>query len=340
MRQTLPIIFAVLIVASSAPDSALAEDARARPAASARRAYTKPHPMSFVRIRRSDNGRPAALQVANVRYTPVDGSDLSVTLYGAVHVGDAAYYDQLNKNFRQHDAVLYELASDPQGLKDRHRDEPGMFSMFQMDLGESLGLTKQLDAIDYERPNFVHADMPLMNLVEHAQSEGEDLLTITTQTLLDVQRMINRGDDPMAGLLGTGQNSGAQVAELSTLSNDPRQMKITLAEQLANQTQGGIFEGITVLDRYLINARNQRCLEVLDREINGNKADFGIFYGAGHNPDFHRRLVTDYGLKPVEIIWVDAWNLDAPIVREGRRVRELSEEELLMELIRRMLEGE
>ena len=35
-----------------------------------------------------------------------------------------------------------------------------------------------------------------------------------------------------------------------------------------------------MLNRYLIDARNQRCCEVLEQQIKRGKTDFGIFYGA------------------------------------------------------------
>jgi hypothetical protein len=311
--------------------------------ASGRRTYKKPEPVSFVRIEKDSNQEPAKLQVATVRYVPTDGSKLSVTLYSAVHVGDAAFYENLNRSFTRHDALLYELANDPEVLREENRDAPSIFSMLQMDMGGMLGLSDQLKAIDYNRPNFVHADIPVEELVQHAQAEGEDLLTVTAQTLLDFQRMINRGDDPMAAMGGNGEDPSAAMDPLASLfgsGGDPRQLKRELAEQLVGQTRDGILEGITVLNRYLISARNKRCLEVLDEQIAKGKTDLGIFYGAGHNPDLHRRLMADYGLKPVETTWVDAWDLNASVKPRASKADELSDEELLMHLMRRLLQSD
>ncbi len=312
-----------------------------KPAAESGRAYTKPAPLTFVRIRDGMGGSPAALQVAIVKYVPVDGSRLSVTLYGAVHVGDEEYYRRLNGLFRQHEALLYELANDPEVLHQRDRGEPSILSMLQMDMGETLGLADQLEEIDYTRPNFVHADMPMDELFTHAQEQGDDALTVAAQTLLDVQRMMNRGDDAFSALMG-GSDSGAAgadpLAAMLGIGQDPLELKQQLARQLVQQTRDGILEGITVLNRYLIAARNARCLEVLDEQIRQGRHDLGIFYGAGHNPDFHRRLMADYGLRPVEVTWVDAWDLTQAPQRKKRPADELSDQELLMSLMRRMLD--
>lgn len=346
MRKLPAIVSAVVIAGLVGVPEAAAQpvEAPAEPTSS-QRPYVKPAPVSFVRIRNDDAGQPAALQVAIVRYAPMDGSTLSVTLYGAVHVGDAAYYERLNQSFKRHDALLYELANDPQVLRERDRAPRSLFSMLQMDLGARLGLTKQLEAVDYDRPNFVHADIPMLELVDHAQAQGDDMLTVTTQTLLDIQRMINRGEDPMSALMAPGDGrEGPPTTDPFGgplgFAGDSRQMKIQVAEQLASQSQGGILEGITVLDRYLIGARNQRCVDVMEQQIGAGKDDIGIFYGAGHNPDFHRRLMVDYGLKPADVTWVDAWDLKSRATPRQNKAREMSEEELLMELMRRLLESE
>lgn len=315
-----------------------------RPAApSTQPAYKKPEKLTFVRIRKDKAGKPAALQVATVRYAPTDGSKLSVTLYSAVHVADKAFYERLNRSFAKREVLLYELANDPEVLHETNR-EPSVLSMFQMDMAGMLGLSKQLDEIDYDRPNFVHADIPIDELIQHAQSQGESMLTVTAQTLLDIQRMMNRGDDPMAAIMGTDDDdqsaSQGPWESLFGSTGDPRTLKLQLAQQLVSQGRDGMLEGITVLNRYLIGARNDRCMEVLDQQIAKGKTDIGIFYGAGHNPDFHRRLMADYGLKPVEVTWNDAWDLKAEVKPASRNVDEMSDQELLMHLMRRMMEGD
>ena len=64
----------------------------------------------FARIRKDEEGRPVALQLAIVTYAPRDNPDnLSVDLVGAVHIADRSYYEALNARFQEYDALLYEL---------------------------------------------------------------------------------------------------------------------------------------------------------------------------------------------------------------------------------------
>src|SRR5262245_3292506 len=50
----------------------------------------------FIRVRRDDKERPAAMETAVVHYTSPSRPDVAIDLVGAVHVGDRSYYDNLN----------------------------------------------------------------------------------------------------------------------------------------------------------------------------------------------------------------------------------------------------
>src|SRR4051794_10859212 len=67
----------------------------------------------FVRIVRDAEGESLSMDTAIVRYVKKqDGKPIwSVDLIGAVHVGDKEYYAKLNKEFKQYDALLYELVA-------------------------------------------------------------------------------------------------------------------------------------------------------------------------------------------------------------------------------------
>src|SRR5579872_4209827 len=70
----------------------------------------KPEPTTFLRVKRDKKDTPIALETAIVRYVPKSGEGgVTVDLIGAVHVGDQAYYDALNKQMEQYDVLLYEL---------------------------------------------------------------------------------------------------------------------------------------------------------------------------------------------------------------------------------------
>jgi hypothetical protein len=59
----------------------------------------------------------------------------------------------------------------------------------------------------------------------------------------------------------------------------------------------------------LISDRNEAALKVLRKEIAAGKKRLAIFYGAGHLADMDKHLRQDFGLKPVEITWLTAWDL-------------------------------
>src|SRR5688572_15059353 len=91
------------------------EKASPEPAAAPQKQVEQP---KFVRVRRDDQGQPLAMETAVVRYIPADAGAqaVAVDLIGAVHVGDKAYYDELNKLFESYDVLLYELVA-PEGTK-------------------------------------------------------------------------------------------------------------------------------------------------------------------------------------------------------------------------------
>ncbi|MBW3598390.1 MAG: hypothetical protein KY475_14100, partial [Planctomycetes bacterium] len=134
---------------------------------------------AFVRVRRDENGVAEALETAAVRYHGADGS--YVDLVGAVHVADRDYYEQLNRQFRDFDAVLYELVAPegtriPQGGPEEENRHP--VSQLQGGMKSLLELEHQLEVIDYTRPNLVHADMSPEEFAQSMKDRGESFLQI------------------------------------------------------------------------------------------------------------------------------------------------------------------
>ena len=72
----------------------------------------------YMRTIRDDKERPTALETAIVSFVPTDpkAAPLTVDLVGAVHIGDKSYYAELNRRFKDYDAVLYELVA-PEGTR-------------------------------------------------------------------------------------------------------------------------------------------------------------------------------------------------------------------------------
>ena len=118
----------------------------------------------FIRLGRDAEKEMASLDTAIARYTLSQGDckdPVIVDLIGAVHVGEKTYYQRLDKKFKEYDVLLYELVAPkntrvPKGGK---RNEFNPVSGLQMMMKDALRLEFQLEQIDYQAKNFVHADM-------------------------------------------------------------------------------------------------------------------------------------------------------------------------------------
>ena len=131
----------------------------------------------FVRVDVDGERTERALQVAVRRYRRAgDGPSAFVDLIGVVHVGDAAYYRELNASFRQYDALLYELVA-PKEHDTAFQGERGdsLISTAQLGMKNALGLAFQLEHIDYTADNFVHADLSPQELRASMDERGESL---------------------------------------------------------------------------------------------------------------------------------------------------------------------
>lgn len=256
----------------------------------------------FLRVTETAGGAPDALQVAVAEYRAADGTRLD--LVGAVHVADPEYFQALNRSFETYDVVLYELVGDPDaaasardGSADRNLSAVGFL---QGGMKDVLGLSFQLDEIDYDRDHFVHADMTAEEFSASMKSRGESLLGMLFR----------------AWIAGMSQqtpeaSARAQVDLVKILLADDRQLalKRMFARQLASEQD--VLEAMSGPEgSTLITERNRKALEVLERERSAGHRRIALFYGAGHFPDFHRRLVADHGFEPVELRWLDAWRLD------------------------------
>jgi hypothetical protein len=103
-------------------------------------------------------------------------------------------------------------------------------------------------------------------------------------------------------------------------------MRMAFAQQLEQVelvAAGG--EGSTLLE-----GRNEKCLEVLTREIAAGRKRIGIFYGAAHMPHMEKRLVDGFGFQKAGHEWLVAWDCakrpdvkyDRELVKARQRARD------------------
>ncbi|XP_078170175.1 uncharacterized protein LOC144564449 [Carex rostrata] len=71
------------------------------------------------------------------------------------------------------------------------------------------------------------------------------------------------------------------------------------------------YEGDTNFMRkaVIIRERNKFAMKVLKETIAEGKTSIALFYGAGHMPDFHKRLVQELDMVPVSVEWYTAWSI-------------------------------
>ena len=62
------------------------------------------------------------------------------------------------------------------------------------------------------------------------------------------------------------------------------------------------------MELYIVQDRNEVAMKVVDAQIELGKRKIGLFYGAAHFPDFHKRLM-DRGFTVKKTTWLTAWDL-------------------------------
>ena len=295
-------LFLLLLTALSTLNcqaNAFADEPEKQPAASKQTANDKPR---FLRLVRDDKKQPRVLETAIVTYVPVDPAkgEITIELVGAVHVGDKAYYEALNKEFEQYDALLYELVAPANAAipKERKGVPGSAIGGLQVGMKEILELEFQLDRIDYTKANFVHADMSPEEFAKTMTKRGESFAKMFFQ-------MMGYGFSQQ----GKGTNTEVDLLMALFAKNRAHKMKIAMAEQF--DTMEGQME---ILDgpegSTILTERNRKAFEVLDEQLKAGKKKLGVFYGAAHLPDMEKRLLNDFGFKRSSERWVPAWSLE------------------------------
>ncbi len=269
-------------------------------------------PTAFARVAVDEQEKPTALQLAIVTYVSQDDSrNISVDLISAIHVGDKAYYAELNDRFENYDALLYELIAPKDTVVDRTAEErEGFVSNAQLILKNILDLTFQLDEIDYNKPNFVHADLSPAELSQSMDDRDESLYVYFWRVFY--ASMDEYAKDPLG--IRDWQMLSAVLA-----ANDDNAIKVLIAYEMTDLKQMRKILGDDS-ESAVIGARNERAIEVLRSTLNA-RADgmrIGIFYGVAHMPNLEVRLVNELGLVRQEVLWIDAWKLDKQRVDSAR----------------------
>lgn len=256
-----------------------------------------------------ESGVSSRLQTAVVRFQK--GRTI-VDLVGVVHLGDAAYFENLNALLKGYDAVLYEMVGgkySPETGADLEVDpeaapEMGSVRQLQQLARSFLGLEFQLDGIDYSARNFVHADVGWVEFNTLMQARNQNFATLFSRALI----LAEEGD--VAGVPNDEKVMEAMMKRIfsAIMTGNSNELKRSVAP-LISESESFITQLEGDDGTVLISERNRVAMEVLteEREVRGG-GKFAIFYGAGHMPDLEKRLIAE-GFTKEKTIWADAWTI-------------------------------
>lgn len=256
----------------------------------------------YVRVQKDEKGRVVSMDTSTIRFTKQlpDGTEAVVELIGVVHIGEQDYFEAFNEQFKQYDALLYELVA-PEGTRVERRAEDSMnpVAALQKGMMSALGLQFQLEHIDYSPSNFVHADMTPEEFGQSMTDNNESVAKMFFRTL------------GMSAAMGGASGEAEMLSALLSSSEDRvYRLRRSAANQLIKMDVGmKAWEGDN--GSTIITHRNGKAFKVLQQQLDAGKKKIGVFYGAGHLPDMERRLIEDFGMQPGEPQWQRAWKLRA-----------------------------
>lgn len=294
----LPVVVPFLF---SSPQYVKAQEKTVAPAENKEK--SKEEELKFLRVFR-ENKKPVALQTAIAKYKLKTAAQpvVEVDLVGAVHIGEGAYYEELNRRFATYDAVLYELVADPETRIPEKGGEGQIanpIGAMQYGMKEMLKLDFQLEGIDYRKKNFVHADMTPKEMSDSMRERGDGLMTL-------MMRAMGSGMAQQAA----GQSTG-ELDMLTAMFSKNRPLALRRAMAKNFESMEIQMAGLADKDgkSTLITERNAKAFVVLDKELAKGTKRVAIFYGAGHLADMHERLLKNYQATFEGIEWINAWNL-------------------------------
>ncbi len=291
----------------------------------AEQALTPPDP--YTRIERPDSNT-LQLQIAVRKFLPAHRREPAVWLVGACHVGEPGYYQSLQDQLDAQTLVLYEgVNAEAHSRRVRghpgagsapaapsHTNHPPLSPSLQSTMASSLGLVFQLDAIDYDRTNFLNSDLSLQQIQQLIYGAGPSANPSTNNTGNSSFQYLMQAMDG-SSLLGSLMRIGMQfVGSDSHLQAITRLIFIEALGRLKGDLASvhGMPPDMQQLLKVLIEARNQTVIEDLKSESRHlpPAATVAIFYGTGHMDDLERRLTSQLHYRPAGEVWFTAFSVD------------------------------
>lgn len=314
-RPFLPLVLAVVFLAGCARWSPPpAGPVRPSPLATAPDAAPAP----YLRTRQDPSSGVHTLEVAVREFAPPVPGQPRVLLAAVVHLGASNYYASLQTLLAGHPLVLFEGIGATNRQFQSHRQEREAGYSLQPALARALGLAFQLEAIDYDRPNFVNSDLTLVELARVMQPQrpaaavlpGEEEPAPAASTGFSLDDLVDVMNG--SGWLGGLARFGVQVIGSSErLRTTVRLVLIEALGQLEGEFENApqLPGEVRNLLRVLIEERNRKVIRDLAAAAwhQPAPASIAVFYGAGHMPDLERRLRA-LGYRPGPEQWLTAFD--------------------------------
>lgn len=251
-----------------------------------------------------------------------------VYLVGAVHIAEKGYYEELTRRFGTYDVLLFEMVGGEnlQKLLELEKKEKGgriteeekkeldelkagwikkkdrenvlmkMLVGQYAKLASLMGVTTQKDGIDYSDSRFVHADMTEEEMAQAQKANGESFAGVILAGVVK-------------SLTTPRPSSSPDLMEMieAVRKEDKDALKRFLIGMMESEQKGSFLENSVLLE-----GRNDKCLRVFDKlvEERPDLKKVGIFYGAAHLNDLHRKL-EKRGYKFRSVEWISAWKAAA-----------------------------
>ncbi|MBE0643933.1 MAG: hypothetical protein IH600_07615 [Bacteroidetes bacterium] len=246
-------------------------------------------PSRFMRIVKSEDGTSGSLDLAIVRYGRAGHppSDPTVDLISVVHMADGNFYQKINEMLPSYDVVLYEfVAPDSTANPDAisREDESDGHRAYRA-VEELMGFADQLDCIDYNQPNMLHADLTQDSLRRLLEEQGEKFPEF----------------EALTSAVSAMQEAGVEMDARTRC----KIRRLAAAKLMKTKSDSELFREIAILPR------NAHALRILGAQLRAGKKKIAIIYGAAHMPDLQEHLSTDFHMQPLKRRWLRAWDLCA-----------------------------
>ncbi|KAL9686044.1 hypothetical protein QQ045_023499 [Rhodiola kirilowii] len=307
----------------------------------------------FMRFERG--GQSGELQTAVVSYRKkfpwsLLQPFLQVDLVSTIHIADKEYFARLKDGLEPYDCVLYEMVASRESLESKKNPTTkrlrgtrsrgfNILGCIQRQMASVLMLDFQLDCLDYQDDNWVHADLDFETFKQLQEEKGESIFTFARDmTIKSTKALVQAASIPedlgfwrskllwasrslpmpLVGLLiigGLCMDFSIQESEYSEMEALSRldigaALKVFLAKRLTSE----FTEGTADIEEksVIIGERNKAAVEALRRALDEGNNKIAILYGGGHMPDLGRRLRDEFDLVPSRVKWVTAWSIKKP----------------------------